>query len=910
MKSEVTRSGLKLCSRVALPFLILASAQADELAIWDFVTASDSAAVLASASGLSVSAVTMGPGISNTNDSTSGGWRTRGYEGTTGYVEFSITAASTKKLTLESLIFGAFARAANTGGGGEWTDPEIILEYDTDPGFTNPTVAGSLDLGPSLLDGSDEPGSSFTSDASTFFGSDLVINPSETYYFRLRASDATGGTSSRNQLYYLVDTDLVLNGSIETSTPGLVWAGASGASWNTTELNFTDDGTPSLFTTNDDVTIKTLGDIVVDAGGITAGLLSVITDEEGNFELQGGNLSTTGIVKSGVSDLEIALAGTFDTGAGGTTVEGGNLEVESGATFTTSSLTLSSGAEFRVENGGIFTNSGLTSLIGSEGGILRANSGTSISLGEVSTMSAGAKFDKSGSGTLTITGPLGTFDSAPIFLDFNGGTLVFEGANVVAVAGRSGELNTWQSGFLNGTDLVLHNANIDGGSITIQGTGTTIRSRLNDGANTIASEMVLESDLIINSPSGDNAITFTEPFSGPGGITLGGDGNGDVYFDESSSYTGTTTLLPSDSFTLHATTDGKPFGDGDISIGTGSILNLDNHNMSIPGDISGDGAILVDSSFSISGGKLLPVEFSGDSSFTGSINLLDGLTQIDGTNSFSGTTRGVLTIEDSGALGGNGSSEHEVVMEAGGALSAVIQQWDGVAGEGYEDLYVHSFDAAGVAMDIRMFWPYPAPPDFSESARSFTFLTTSAGGLTNFDPANVTIIPRSGFIGTGTWSVEQVEDSLVLNYTPLHSPYELWTAGFDLEGEDAAPDYDYDLDGMANILEFVLGGDPTVSDPSVLPVSMFDGTDFVFSYTRSEESKGSTTQRVQFGTNLVDWTDALIPEAEGSYTIEGVTVDVVEGDPASLPDTITVTIPNSLAPALGSRFARLSVEEN
>ena len=221
------------------------------------------------------------------------------------------------------------------------------------------------------------------------------------------------------------------------------------------------------------------------------------TPTVGNFQLQGGNLSTTGIVKTGASVLEVALGGTFSAVPGGTSVEGGNLEVQSGAVFLTSSLTLSNAAEFRVENGESFTNSGVTTLVGTAGGLLRTNTGTSVTLGDVTTTSAGAKFDKNGSGALTVTGTFGTFDTAPIYLDFNGGTLTFDGPNVVSVAG-SGDVNTntWQTGFLKGTDLVLHNATIAGGTITVQGAGTRIRSRLNYGANSISSAIILDSDLL------------------------------------------------------------------------------------------------------------------------------------------------------------------------------------------------------------------------------------------------------------------------------------------------------------------------------------------------------------------------------------------------------------------------------
>lgn len=886
----------------------MGASHAAELAKWDFVLSSDEAAVTSSSGSLTASSVTMAGSVYNTQDSDSGAWRTRGYSGTTDYIEFSISAGATSQLTLESLIFGAFARAANSSGG-SWADPEIILEYSMDSSYSSVVQAGVLDLGPTLSEGSGE-GDAFTSDASTFFGTDLVINPLETYYFRLRASNATGSNLGRNQLYYLADTDLTLNGSVASSVSGLVWTGANSANWNLAEENFSDTGAPSLFETGDDVVIETLSDIIVDAGGITAGAISATTDDnEAEYELQGGNLTTTGILKTGSSNLEIALAGTFSTGAGTTTVDEGNLEVESGATFLTSSLVLLNGAEFRVENGGSFTNSGATTVLGTDGGVFRANSGTSVSLGEISGNMANAGFTKQGSGSLTVTGPVGAFGTGPIFLDHNGGSLTFDGANTVAITGRSGEDNSVTSMFLNGTDLALHNVNMDGGVLTVQGVGTKMRTRLDDGPNLIGSDVVLSSDLIIESEFGDNDIRFSGSISGAGGLSMGSNGDGDLYLDESNSYSGTTTIDPG-FFTLHATSEGTPLGSGDIVMSAGSVLSLENFSMTIPGDISGDGTILVDGSLGIFGGSLLPVKLGGDNSFYGWIFVEDGLLEIDGTSTFSSEIRGSLIVQDGGSLGGNGSSEHHVEMDAGAALSVVINDWTGgVAGTDYDDLYVHTFNAQNVAIDLRIFHDTPTAPSFDESTQSFTFLTTSPGGLTNFSPENVTILPRSGFTGTGTWSVAQVGDSLVLTYTGNAPTYQTWIAGFGLSGPDADADFDFDKDGIANVVEFALGGDPTMMDLNILPDALFDGTDYTVLYSRNEESKTATAQTIQFGTDLENWTDVLIPEAAGDYSIEGATVSVVDGDPATLPDEISVTIPGSLVTD-GKFFSRLVVVEN
>ncbi len=55
---------------------------------------------------------------------------------------------------------------------------------------------------------------------------------------------------------------------------------------------------------------------------------------------------------------------------------------------------------------------------------------------------------------------------------------------------------------------------------------------------------------------------------------------------------------------------------------------------------------------------------------------------------------------------------------------------------------------------------------------------------------------------------------------------------------------DADNDGMDNGLEFVLGGNPLVSDFSILPMSTVGAANVTVAYTRSADSVGSTTQAV------------------------------------------------------------------
>jgi hypothetical protein len=100
-------------------------------------------------------------------------------------------------------------------------------------------------------------------------------------------------------------------------------------------------------------------------------------------------------------------------------------------------------------------------------------------------------------------------------------------------------------------------------------------------------------------------------------------------------------------------------------------------------------------------------------------------------------------------------------------------------------------------------------------------------------------------------------------------------------------------------MEFVLNGNPGVSDPDILPDLALTTNNFTFSYVRRADSVG-VPQVVQYGSDLIGWTDATIP------SVSGTTGGVVVGATVSGTQTVTVTISKSVAVG-GKLFARLKV---
>jgi autotransporter-associated beta strand protein len=135
-----------------------------------------------------------------------------------------------------------------------------------------------------------------------------------------------------------------------------------------------------------------------------------------------------------------------------------------------------------------------------------------------------------------------------------------------------------------------------------------------------------------------------------------------------------------------------------------------------------------------------------------------------------------------------------------------------------------------------------------------------------------------------------------------------WVGGFGLAPADQDPSDDPDSDGMDNLLEFVLNGNPSVSDSGILPVLNITATDFEFTYQRRDDSVSpETAQTFQWGTTLATWPgSAVIPAT--STAVGAATITVTAGTPNdTVTDTVKVSIPKTEAGGAGKLFGRLQV---
>jgi autotransporter-associated beta strand protein len=149
----------------------------------------------------------------------------------------------------------------------------------------------------------------------------------------------------------------------------------------------------------------------------------------------------------------------------------------------------------------------------------------------------------------------------------------------------------------------------------------------------------------------------------------------------------------------------------------------------------------------------------------------------------------------------------------------------------------------------------------------------------------------------GTWS-----GTITLTYDLVStgSDYDTWAS---TNAPTGSPADDFDGDGVANAVEFVLGGTKNTNDLGKLPTATTSGGNLTFSFVRDQDSiGGSTTTAIDVGADLATWPATYTVGADTAGSTNGVTV--TKDIPTAGLDTVTLSVPQGLDP---KKFARLKV---
>lgn len=345
-----------------------------------------------------------------------------------------------------------------------------------------------------------------------------------------------------------VDVSLTGTSVADVTPPNLVWTGTGGNDWNTLpgNTNWADTSqadAPASFNSNDNVTFDIPATVAVDAGGVTAGSLTV-SNATGEVSLSGGNITSLTLLKTGAGSVYLAGSNVI---VAGITIAGGTLHAESNAA-------LSKPVQI---NGGTLKTDGVDVTIGRLLGLGTAGS-TLETVGSATysnkMISIGAAVDasnsltKTGNGILTFSNTnndaLGSQTSkgaagGMVSLNITDGSVVFSGAGQRNLGGEcvwDGEAD------LAGGVLKLHGGSISGtGSIAVS-TNSTISSRLNYGTATVNNAISVGAGvtLSLTADNGANALALGSSISGDGNLNKGG--NGIVRLEGTNSYTGPTNV--------------------------------------------------------------------------------------------------------------------------------------------------------------------------------------------------------------------------------------------------------------------------------------------------------------------------------------------------------------------------------
>lgn len=704
-----------------------------------------------------------------------------------------------------------------------------------------------------------------------------------------------------------------------TVSAGTLKAGVATNSFGSNSaVTLADAVAAALDITGFNTTIGSLAGGGASGGNVTLGSATLTTGGSNATTAYAGVISGTGgsLTKAGTGTLTLTGTHTYD---GATTISaGGTLQIGNGT-----------------DAGSIGSTSGIT-----DNGILIYNVAAGSRTLGVAISGSGILTQNSVGGTLTLTGT-NTYNGAT---NVNSGTLALTGTGRITSAG--GTLNVGNtsasvvqydssasSSFVNvvlggssnlatinqtagalnvSADVRLNTGlgkggtyNLSGGTLAVSGKvnvgerGATSVFNLSGSANlTVTGILGVVSNTVVNGTGGATTATLTQ--SGTATATVG-------------SLLITNTNNTAQSYTNNAiyNLNGGTLATGNIgssNIGTlagganNSTLNLAGGTVKATATsatfLQGlttanvkNGGVTVDSNgFDITIGQPL-LHFSGATT--------DQLTKsgagtliLTGTNTYRGDTTvsaGTLQLASTGRLAfalGASSGSNNTLSGAGAVILDGAFAIDTTAADAL---------ASGS-------WTLENVPSLT-GAYGATFTVVNPDG-SNWTDAGSNQWTKPG-TGGKTWSFDETTGILTYGAGSL-SAYDSWAQGFPGFAPTAAA-LDFDHDGSSNLLEFVLGGNPTASDsPPIGSAVSTSGSDLILSFKRSHASQlQPVAVKVQVSADLATWNsadDIAIGATNGSGP-NGASYTVTTAGAA---DDIVVTIPKAAATR---KFARIVATE-
>lgn len=660
-----------------------------------------------------------------------------------------------------------------------------------------------------------------------------------------------------------------------------------------------------------DIRPITAGSAIIDLGGFTLtksgtnliGFIDGTLQDGGNINIDQGTLAFTRMVVGGGSGVVNVNSGAilqFENYSSG--LFGRDINVNDGTVRLIGANNLASASNVQLTGTATFDVEAARTL--AFNGVV---SGT------------GSLVKSAGTGTLTLTAA-NTYDGTTTI---DAGTVIFGSQATAGTLGDGAVINNGTLG-INRSDAtyVVSNPISGTGGITIgQGANGAFNSLVTlTGANTFTGGVAVASGgLKIPSASaigtGPKTVTLTNGTAGRPQFYLDGSG-GDITLPTDVSFltSSTNTLEPAIGNLAGNNVVGGAIvmtsGGGSTAISTfGGTLTLNglitadtSNRRVIFGGTAGSGSvngIIADGGTNVVGlDKVGTVTWTlgGNNTYTGTTAVTEGTLLVNGNQ---GSSSGAVSVASGATLGGTGT--------IGGSINAAVGSTV-APGTSIGTLTTTAPVTLSGALAIEL--------DGSNSDRltvgGSLDITGAALNLSTLAaPAQTAYVIASYGVLTGTFgSVTGLPSGYTLNYNYNNQNQIALVQGTDAYGAfeaangitGAGSGVDSDSDGLANGIEFVLGGDPSgpgSDSNSLRPTVSTNATHLTFVFRRTDAS-APYNPAVQYGSNLSGWTNA-------QNGVNGVIITVDDNFYNGSTDRVTVQIPRALAAPGTKLFARLNV---